>query len=258
MDLADLVSSSSVSRDLSDTERKILTFMLNNEALVAESTVTALARATFSSTASVIRLTQKLGFSGYTEFKYFVKSSLVPRSAEETDIIAEMRHDVVATLDTLDDMDLDEPLRILSKAKVIYLYATGYAQRLAAKDFAKGLMSHQRFAVLLPSTIEFAAGLGAMSPDDVVIIFTLSGNTPGLEEIVEKLGHRGVPVVCITARTDGYIARAATCCVSYQSTPVPTALKSGPFRSLIGLNLVIDYLLRRIVALVQQPKGTGS
>ncbi|PRQ12218.1 MurR/RpiR family transcriptional regulator [Corynebacterium sp. 13CS0277] len=252
MDLADLVSTTPAARDLSDTERTILSFLLNNEHLVAESTVTALAQATFSSTASIIRLTQKLGFSGYAEFKYFVKSSLQAPKVTDTDIMADMRHDVLATLDRLDDMDLAQPLTLLRRATVIYLYATGYAQRLAAKDFAKGLMSRRRFAVLLPSAIEFESGLGAMSPNDVVVILTLSGTTPGLESIVTKLHQRGVPTVCITARTDGYIAQAATCCIPYQSTPVPTTNPQGAYRSLVGLNLVTDYVLRRLVALQQE------
>ena len=84
VDLQELVNAHQ--NRLSDTEREILAFMLNNEQFVADSTISALAHKTFTSTSSIIRLTKKLGFSGFAELKFFVKNSLLERQHRLTQI----------------------------------------------------------------------------------------------------------------------------------------------------------------------------
>ena len=74
---------------LSRAEYRVLAHLTEHPLLVGNITVRALAQATYVSTATIIRLCQKLGFSGFSEFIWHCKQLLA-----DTPHLAEQHHDV--------------------------------------------------------------------------------------------------------------------------------------------------------------------
>lgn len=81
---------------LSRAEYRVLAHLTEHPLLVGNITVRALAQATYVSTATIIRLCQKLGFSGFSEFIWHCKQLLA-----DTPHLAEQHHDGVAELPAL-------------------------------------------------------------------------------------------------------------------------------------------------------------
>lgn len=73
-------------RDLTRAEHRVLVFIAEHASLVGKITVRELAQQTYVSTATIMRLCQKMGFSGYSEFIYHCKQLLAdtPRSFPAT------------------------------------------------------------------------------------------------------------------------------------------------------------------------------
>lgn len=69
-------------RALTRAEHRVLVFIAEHALLIGKITVHELAQQTYVSTATIMRLCQKMGFSGYSEFIYHCKQLLtdVPRS----------------------------------------------------------------------------------------------------------------------------------------------------------------------------------
>ena len=245
MELLERVRSQKI--HLSGTEREILSFILAEQEFVSDSTVSAVARRTFTSTSSVIRLTQKLGFAGFAELKFFIKNSLSRPMPSSQDLVETLRADVNATFDSLDNANLEPIVSALYQARTLYCFATGYAQRLAAKEFAKTLVSCKKFAPVLPTVHELRSSVDVMGPEDLVVFISLSGATEGLGDVIEDLRLRGIPVLCVAARTDGYIAQGADWTLTYTSTPTMTEFNSGLFHSFAGLTIVLDYVARLLL-----------
>lgn len=243
---------------LSSTERDILAYILANEEFVADSTVSALARQTFSSTSSVIRLTQKLGFEGYGELKYYIKDSLAQRKPATEDMLAITRKDATETLDLIDPGALARVVEQLVEARTVYCFGTGYAQRLAIKDFAKALMLSQKLVYILPGAAEFKGTLNSMTSHDVVLVTSLSGATPGLEDVMVQLNMRGVPIVCLVAQSGGYLEQAADYVMHYVATPATTRLQHGPFYSFVGLTILLDTIVRHVIVALETEAGPAS
>ena len=57
---------------LNSNDLYILNYIKNNPE-TSDVNITLLSKMCNSSTASILRMTKKLGFSGYSEFKYFLK-----------------------------------------------------------------------------------------------------------------------------------------------------------------------------------------
>lgn len=53
-----------------ELDKEIIAYMLNNPEQIKKLSITELADITFTSKSTVLRLVKKLGFSGYSEFKY--------------------------------------------------------------------------------------------------------------------------------------------------------------------------------------------
>lgn len=56
---------------LGDLDKTILRYVLDNRPKIQQISITELATATYTSKSTVLRLVRKLGFAGFSEFKYF-------------------------------------------------------------------------------------------------------------------------------------------------------------------------------------------
>lgn len=250
MDLQTLVNTHQ--SHFSETEREILSFMLQHEEFVAEATISSLSNRTFTSTSSIIRLTKKLGFSGFAELKYFVKTSLSQLVPQNSDFVQSGRNDVFNTLETLENTDVERILKVIHDARTVYCFGTGYAQRNAIQEFAKAMLVCGKFMHVIPARNEFAGSLSVMSPQDVVIVVSLSGNTASVLDTIKLLSVRKIPMIAITAEGVNVIASHATYNLHYHSTPTRLKQNSKPYHSFIGLNILLDYLVRKYIEFIDQ------
>lgn len=243
MDLQELVNAHQ--NRLSDTERDILAFMLVNEQFVADSTISALAHKTFTSTSSIIRLTKKLGFSGFAELKFFVKNSLLDSSQETPDFLENGRKDILKTYEGLQNTDFEPILRKISQARTIYCYGTGFAQRTAIQEFSKSMLACGKFTHVIPASSEFRGSIGVMGPEDLVIIASLSGETASALPTVRALAARKVPLIAITALGVNSISALADYSLHYDSTPTLAPGHKEPYHSFVCLSVLLDYTVRQ-------------
>ncbi len=248
MDLQEIVNAHQ--NRLSDTEREILAFMLNNEKFIADSTISALAHKTFTSTSSIIRLTKKLGFSGFAELKFFVKNSLADGTAPAFDFLESGRQDILKTYEGLMNTDFEPILQKISSAKTIYLYGTGFAQRNAIQEFAKSMLACGKFTHVIPASSEFKGSVSVMRPDDLVIVASLSGETESALPAIRALAARKVPMIAITALGVNTLSAAADYSLHYEATPTSLPPHREPYHSFVSLSVLLDYLVRQYIEFI--------
>lgn len=245
MDLQDVVNANQ--HRFSGTERDILAFMLENEEFVAEATISSLAHRTFTSTSSIIRLTKKLDFSGFAELKYFIKSSINKSTDSAVDFIQAGKGDIVKTLEFVEHYNLEPVLAKIKNARSLYCYGTGYAQRNAVQEFAKSMLACGKFTHVIPAHNEFSGSVDAMTSQDVVIVVSLSGNTEQIHETLKMLSLRKIPVIAVTAFGMNYLSSIAAHSLHYAATPTTISNQRVPYHSFVGLNILLDYLVRSYI-----------
>ena len=127
---------------LNDTDLHIIKQILIQKPTWSTSTLQSLSKITDSSTAAIIRMLQKLGYSGFSEFKFQMQESTKqkkdnPRPHNYADYILQSIHH---TLDHVDMQKLHEVFEAMQKAKNIYAYGTGWKQSEALQAFSNDLM----------------------------------------------------------------------------------------------------------------------
>jgi D-arabinose 5-phosphate isomerase GutQ len=74
-------------------------------------------------------------------------------------------------------------------------------------------------AVYLPSMDALHGGMGAITPSDLVVAISKTGQSQELVNLVERLGQRGVHVVALTESPDSPFAAAAASVAALPPTP---------------------------------------
>ncbi len=231
-----------------ETERTIMAYILANQQEVARSSVQAVAARTFTSPSSVMRLTKKLGFSGFAELKFFIRNSLDDgTSRAPVDRIELQRKDIDATLAHLGRVDLEPLVRAILDARSVFCLGTGFAQRNAIKEFSKSLLTNGIHSVVVPDLTELRVTLPMMQPGDVVVLASLSGNTPEYAELPDQLALRGVHTIAVTRLDNNIMAARSKWNIHYCATPIDADWHSGEFHSFVGLTIALDYLVRYVM-----------
>ncbi|KQB87452.1 HTH-type transcriptional regulator GlvR [Corynebacterium lowii] len=232
-----------------DTERDILSYLLAHQDEAAEASVQQIAQRTYTSTSSVMRLAKRLGFSGFAEMKYFIRTAL--RQSEEQpspDPLALQRHDLLDTLDHLDSLSIEPIVARLYQSNTVYCLGTGSSQRLAASEFAKSLMANGKQATVITDLTEMKVSLPMMKPSDTLVLISLAGTNPDFIEIPRAASLRGVPTLALTRLSNNPLASAAQWNIHYCASALNPPWHVGEFYSLIGLNVAVDYLIRAYMA----------
>lgn len=202
------------SQSFSNTEREIAESILANPQLVVDMSVHELAKHTFSSASTIVRLCAHTGYSGYKEFRKAVTYELAQRQqskkSEQKEIV---RSDSMAaiidkitylniisleeTKELLDVQVLTECVAMLKRAKVIYLFGLG-ASLCAAKDAYLKFLRLNKLCIINEDWHSQLLQARNATPEDLALIISYSGATVEIIECMKALKENGTPTIAIT------------------------------------------------------------
>lgn len=163
------------------------------------------------STASIHRMLKKLEFTGFSEFKFYMiqaqnKKYEVSTNGSYKDFILDV---IEKTIDLNSQTVFEEVYNTIKEAKTVYGYGTGTEQKQALIDFSNSLMYYDRPIVLLDTMTDINLMGLKMEANDVVLIVSLSGNTPDVAELIKLLRLKGIIFVSLTSKSNNAIAAAS-------------------------------------------------
>ena len=173
-------------KKLTDLELSILDYIVENIEEIQDVGVRDIANATFTSPSSVIRLSKKMGFTGYTDMYY----SLLP-------IVKKSKVDTYDAGSGILDFDFSEILADFSEEKIenfnrhilnksdkyIFIYATGFSNIIAEYIYKKLLVLGRKVIV---SSGSDSIGIFENNLEDIsaMLVVSKSGET---EQVYNKL-----------------------------------------------------------------------
>lgn len=196
--------------DFSDSEKKLAEYILNRGDKVLQMSARDLANYTYTSPATIVRLCQKLGLKGYSDFKIKYSAELqsdlnknnridVNFPFNKNDRKEEIAHKIAIvnreaiedTLYLIDYDELDKIVDLLYEAKVVDIYGLGNSI-LAALDFEHKMMRIGRNIMIktLPGEQSFQAYNA--SKDHISIILSYSGETIEIVNIAKLLKEKKI------------------------------------------------------------------
>ncbi|MFD1168551.1 MurR/RpiR family transcriptional regulator [Oceanobacillus caeni] len=229
---------------LSESDLDTLSYVLHHLDECSTMSILELEKACAMSKSSILRMTQKLGFSGYSEFKYSLKAELDLVKNKEIDGLFDIQsNEIEMTRKIFENMQLKPIYEQIYYAGAIYGFATGWGQRNAMEELSRNLISCDKKMFIVPAEREFDVILSRMKKRDLVIIISLSGDLDNLMDSVRQLSVLGIPTLSITSLRNNKLAEFCTYNIYFEST------KLGKYygfehRSFIGLFSILDMIYR--------------
>ena len=244
------------SRMFSTTEREIAAQILQNPQLVVDMSVHELARHTFSSASSIVRLCNHTGFSGYKEFRKAVTYELAMREQSKQveqkeisysdslqDIVDKITYKNIVSLEEtralVDLSTLRSCIDMIHNARVIYLFGLG-ASLCACKDAYLKFLRLNKICIINEDWHSQLLQARNATPQDLGIVISYSGATVEVIECMKTLKENKTPVIAITRCVDSPVAELAD--QKLYTTANESIFRSGAMSSRISQLNVIDIL----------------
>lgn len=240
----------------SESEAMIADYLLANFRMLPGMSTRQLAKETFTSSAAIVRFSQKLGFGGYTEFrvKFLAEMMQYMERPHGDELIMTDRDSVHSILDKVTSIEIDalkdtrsmlEPadfvraLAILNKTAHIDFYATDNNLDIANMASSGFIMANKCSTVHLAMTMQYLQATGAPK-DHVAFFISRTGENRMLLDVAHLLKMRGNPIILITAVPRSNLANMAD--VVFPVATVKSMEELGPRVFLMGAKYVTDIL----------------
>lgn len=212
---------------LTSTEQGIVNYILTYPEELEKISSRQLAELTYTSPATVVRICQKLGFSGYSEFKikYLQEVNQTPRMDQinRTNPITseDSLHRIVNKVAALEitaieqtkkGIDLDQLNRVselLNQATCIDFYAFDNNLHLAKNACSHFLYAGKQAVIHDSSNAQFMQAFASVE-GHVAIIISRTGENPMLYRIATILCEKKIPLLVLTESRHSSLAKIST------------------------------------------------
>ena len=257
-----LVRLKEYSRQANGAEQHLIHYMLEKPEEAAKMSVQSLAERTYTSSATVIRLCQKLGFSGYKEMISCLNYENGLRVEQRKDKITAIHQEdslkdiadkvtyrsILALKDTkelLDLKELEKCVELLGRAQRIGVFGIG-STLLAAKDMYMKLMMLDRPCIYNEDMHAQIVCARKLTEKDGAVIFGYSGTSQELLHYARILKARKVPVILVSRFVESDLTLLADYLLYFSSKELQEGTTDTAFR--ISQMNITDILLTAYVA----------
>ena len=203
---------------LSSLELELLRYINANKQAVCNMSIQELAKNTFMSTTTIIRLCKKLNLAGYSHLKFFLREMLsreqsvgnVYSAHSLEDLLREELSDIERTARGIDLSMVEEIASFMHQNTQIHFFAKGLTS-IVFEYAARHLLSLSRHVTIYHDTHIAYIQAENLTENDMVFLGSLSGETEQVVRVAQIAQAKGAKIVTFTvsptsrlAKIDGY------------------------------------------------------
>lgn len=247
-------------------ERLIIDFILKEKSNIKDMTTKEIAKATYTSASTLVRLAQKMNFKGWNELKDaylkeedylqshfcnidanypFQNNDTIMSIASKIAILKKESIDDTLSLITHDD--LQKAIQMIRKASSVTVFATSN-NLYSASQFKHNMGRIQKLVNI--SSIQGETVYSAYTCDmkTCALMISYSGETEILRRAIYVLKNKGIPTIAITNIGDNTISRLADCVLKI-TTREKLYSKIATFSTDSAISYLLDVIYSCIFAL---------
>ncbi|NBA63363.1 MurR/RpiR family transcriptional regulator [Enterococcus mundtii] len=249
--------------ELNQVEKNILDYCLHQSRKVSSMTAEELASETFTSQSTITRMAKKLGFKGFQEFKFALKSY---RSLEETSdstdvsdefkpLINEILRQFTETLEKIEPKQIDRAVHMIKEAQRIELFAVGQSIPVA--------VSLNRKLHFLGKNVghstdwdELRAVSKQLGEGDLAIFISHSGETLGMLDYAKRLKDRNVPLLSFIGQPTSSLEELST--VAFIAEMLTIYHQNIDLSPRVSMDILLDILMIHYAKQVTSQNGDSN
>ncbi|RYU71438.1 SIS domain-containing protein [Aliivibrio finisterrensis] len=217
---------------LSTNGIKILDFILEAPSSIGSYSSQELACKVGVSQSSIVKLTQRLGFKGFTAFKLAIIEDLGRKQAileperpihnkinsDDSSLtiaqklVQEKTHALIATTNTINFSEFETITALLNQADRIQIVGIG-GSALTAKDLAFKLLKLGMVALSEQDSHVQIATANTLSVGDIQIVISYSGNRKEILVAAQTALEKGATIIALTSTKKNPLRKIASYCI---------------------------------------------
>lgn len=210
----------SVLPTLSDTERRVAVWVLDNAEAAVRQSMSAIAQACDVSDTTVLRMCRAAGFEGFTDLKLALarEPQVAPSVSGDSqptndlqaahNVFAANRQALSDTLSVLDQATFKQAIDLLAGAKHILAGGVGGSGIVAQAFYQRCFRLGLRCDAPVDSQLQIMHA-GLTGPGDLVVAISYSGITSDPVLLLQEAKARGASTICITGNSRSPLAKLA-------------------------------------------------
>lgn len=238
-----------ISKNFSDADQKIIAFMLKNKSHLSKYSITQIAKETYTSPASITRLSKKLGFNGFSELKYTLSSMNNLKGEFKNNSWDLLQEDIQNTMNYLRSKDLRPYSQLIKIAHRIFVYGSDWAERNAIEQFIRNFMTCGIYIIDIPSITELRWATENFKSDDLLIVVSFSNLDQELDSLLHKNALNNIPQITITTNNENSLTQHTEYNLHYYGTVLEGLSTDyhAEFNYFTTLHIVLDSVFRNFL-----------
>lgn len=189
---------------LTESEKRIIDFIIGNQPEVVEMTLTTLADKLYVSNSSIIRLCKKIGLDGFNELKYQISKELnndYSKNLWIQKVISQPVEEFKENLTNIDKNEFEKITDLLISKEHIYIFGRGI-NTISAEYMASMLSSIDRYCMLVLD-LHLAIRLSKnISKDSVFLFITSQADFETFSSIFKNIQRNEAISILITSNSN--------------------------------------------------------
>lgn len=234
-----------IAEKLSATELAIVRFINEHEQEFSELSILDIAAETFSSPATVSRAIKKCNISGFSELRFrSMQSEPAAPYYQANEILLQSLNEVRSVIESISVTKLMQISEIIKSARKIYVLGRGLSEYVAEEFSLKlQLLGIDSMFIHDPNIMRLKTQ--QMHRQDLLINFTLNGNTKEILESAANSQANGAKIITICCNPDSELISLSDIALIGYSDPV-SAITQYEVRSRLPLHvmsrMITEYL----------------
>lgn len=232
--------------EFSVSEKEVLKGLIKIYDSIPNLTIKELSNSCYTSTSSLHRLIKKLGFKGFSDFKYKVTDDLELQTIEIFNSESYFKK-LVSNIEMTKRMNekiIIDVANIILKKKKRYCFGTGWKQKQIADNFSTDLLYYGESFTTLRTIDDLKIASEYLDEDSLILIVSISGNANGFDDSLKKCKLNDVIIVSITIDIPNKLSSLADFSLYYKDDILN---QSNKHWNSIPLNFLSDYLIETII-----------
>mgnify|MGYP002579333867 FL=1 len=240
---------------LTNSERSLLHYILDHPQTIQKMTCRKLADQCGVSKTVVINMSQKLGFEGYNDLRFFLKNRAKktgPAASVET-VEAEITGNVTKTMQLNKPENMRQAAQSIVNSQCVYVISRGTSK--AVGNYLEHLLLTLNVKCInIPDYNLLNIIARQMTHEEVLIAISLSGKTPIIVETAKIVKAYGNALITLTAFSNSPLVQYGDLALYCSSSTTDTKIDDIVTR--IGMFAVVDLLVHYVQ--VEQQKSHRS
>lgn len=229
---------------LNQSDLHIWEYIVYNKEKCCDLTIDELATKCNVSRIAILRFAQKLSFKGYSELKVYLKWEITSKEERDTHGINRMCDDYKKIIEDLRKKDFKQVCKIIYEAERVFVYGIGTVQNSVANELKRMFLIGEKCFYLINEPREAERLLDIITPNDLIIIISLTGSSIYVKHFAKELNLRNIPIVSITKLKNNELATLSTDNL-YITTSIATIGNKIPYEVTGLFFLLIEILFAK-------------